>query len=103
MAHVVDVRESGGRFTDLFDFLERIDPRQVNKRALESLARAGAFDRLHANRAQIVAVADALIAYAQSVAADRASAQESLFGEQSEAGAAPATEGGSVESDSAAR
>ena len=85
MAHVVQVRETGGRFIDLFDFLERIDPRQVNKRALESLARAGAFDAVHPNRAQIVASADSLMAYAQSVAADRASAQESLFGAQAEA------------------
>ncbi|MGI9169143.1 MAG: DNA polymerase III subunit alpha, partial [Caulobacteraceae bacterium] len=85
MAHVVEVREAGGRFADLFDFLERIDPRHVNKRALESLARAGAFDAIHANRAQIVAAAESLIAYAQSEAADRSSAQESLFGEQAEA------------------
>ena len=83
MEHLAKVRETGGRFVDLFDFLERIDPRQVNKRALENLARAGAFDRIHPNRAQIVAGADTLIAYAQSVAADRASAQVSLFGEQS--------------------
>jgi DNA polymerase-3 subunit alpha len=81
MAHVVEVRETGGQFVDLFDFLGRVDPRQVNKRALESLARAGAFDSLHPNRAQIVASADTLIAYAQSLAADRASAQENLFGE----------------------
>jgi DNA polymerase-3 subunit alpha len=85
MAHLVEVREAGGRFIDLFDFLERIDPRQVNKRALESLARAGAFDSIHPHRAQIVAAAESLIAYAQSVATDRASAQESLFGEQAEA------------------
>jgi DNA polymerase III subunit alpha len=85
MAHVAAVRESGGRFADLYDFLERIDPRHVNKRALESLARAGAFDAIHPNRAQIVAGAESLIAYAQSMAADRASAQESLFGEQAEA------------------
>jgi len=85
MAHVAEVREIGGRFADIFDFLERIDPRAVNKRALENLARAGAFDAIHPNRAQIVAAADSLIAYAQSVAADRASAQESLFGEQAEA------------------
>jgi len=85
MAHVVQVRETGGRFIDLFDFLERIDPRQVNKRALESLARAGALDSIHPHRAQIAAAADSLIAYAQSVAADRASAQESLFGEQADA------------------
>ena len=85
MEHVVAARIAGGRFVDLHDFLTRVDPRQVNKRALESLARAGAFDSIHENRAQIVASADGLIAYAQSVAADRASAQESLFGEASEA------------------
>ena len=80
MAHLVAVREAGGPFRDLFDFLERIDPRQVGKRALENLARAGAFDSIHANRAQILAAADDLIAYAQSVASERASAQGSLFG-----------------------
>ncbi|HEY5073005.1 MAG TPA: DNA polymerase III subunit alpha [Caulobacteraceae bacterium] len=85
MAHLVEVRGRAGPFTDLFDFLERIDPRHINKRSLESLARAGAFDGLNANRAQIVASADTLVAYAQSMAADRASAQESLFGEASEA------------------
>jgi DNA polymerase-3 subunit alpha len=85
MIHVVQVRESGGRFRDIFDFLERIDPRQVNKRAVESLARAGAFDSLHADRAQLVEAADSLIAYAQAMAADRASAQESLFGGAAEA------------------
>ncbi len=85
MTHLVEVREAGGRFTDVFDLMERIDPRQVNKRALESLSRAGAFDSIHTNRAQLVAAADSLIAYAQSVATDRASAQESLFGQQADA------------------
>jgi DNA polymerase-3 subunit alpha len=85
MEHLVEVREAGGRFIDLFDFLERIDPKSLNKRALEGLARAGALDSLHANRAQIVGAAESLIAYAQSVAVDRASAQESLFGGQAEA------------------
>jgi DNA polymerase-3 subunit alpha len=80
MAQLVAVRDAGGPFRDLFDFLERIDPRQVGKRALENLARAGAFDSIHANRAQILAAADDLVAYAQSVASERASAQGSLFG-----------------------
>jgi DNA polymerase-3 subunit alpha len=83
MEHVVEVRRTGGAFSDLFDFLERIDPRAVNKRALETLARAGAFDRLHPNRAQIVAAADTLIAYAQAQAADREGGQASLFGDAS--------------------
>ncbi|MES2833938.1 MAG: DNA polymerase III subunit alpha [Pseudomonadota bacterium] len=80
MKHVVEVRETGGRFTDIFDFLERVDPRAVNKRALEGLTRAGAFDGIHPNRRQLFEQADVLMAYCQSVAAERASSQVSLFG-----------------------
>ncbi len=80
MLSVVKVREEGGPFVDLFDFLERVDPRAVNKRAIENLAKAGAFDSIHPNRTQIVAAADTLIAYAQSVAAEREGGQVSLFG-----------------------
>jgi DNA polymerase-3 subunit alpha len=80
MKHVVEVRETGGRFTDIFDFLERVDPRAVNKRALEGLAKAGAFDSIHPNRGQLFEQADVLMAYCQSVAAERASAQVNLFG-----------------------
>ncbi|HVZ30520.1 MAG TPA: DNA polymerase III subunit alpha [Asticcacaulis sp.] len=80
MQNVVQVREEGGKFVDIFDFLERIDPKMVNKRALENLARAGAFDEIHPNRAQIVQCADIFIAYAQSMAAERAASQVSLFG-----------------------
>jgi DNA polymerase-3 subunit alpha len=75
MEHVVQVRRAGGAFQDLFDFLERIDPKFVNKRALENLARAGAFDSIHPNRASIVAGADVLIAYAQTMAEERTSSQ----------------------------
>src|SRR5690606_40771256 len=45
MEHIVEVRREGGPFRDLFDFARRINPRMVNKRALENLARAGALDR----------------------------------------------------------
>jgi DNA polymerase-3 subunit alpha len=87
MEHLVAVREAGGRFRDLFDFVERVDPRQVNKRAIENLARAGAFDSLDPDRAKIYASADVLIAYGQAMAEERASAQSSLFGgEHAEAG-----------------
>ncbi|AQR62168.1 DNA polymerase III subunit alpha [Brevundimonas sp. LM2] len=87
MKHVVEVRETGGRFADIFDFLERVDPRAVNKRALEGLAKAGAFDSIHPNRRQLFEQADTLMAYCQSVAADRSSSQVSLFGAD-QAGAA---------------
>jgi DNA polymerase-3 subunit alpha len=81
MEHVVEVRRDGGPFRDLFDFLERIDAKIVNKRAIENLARAGAFDTLHPNRAQIVQCADVLMAYAQAQSAERVSDQASLFGD----------------------
>ncbi len=93
MQSVVQAREAGGKFIDLFDFLERIDPKAVNKRAIENLARAGAFDSIHDNRAQIIASADVLVAYAQSMAADRVASQVSLFG-SSEASRAAFAEGG---------
>ncbi len=80
MKHLVAVRQEGGPFRDLFDFVERVDPRMVNKRALENLARAGAFDSIHPNRAQVLASVDVLGAYGASVAAERASSQSNLFG-----------------------
>jgi DNA polymerase-3 subunit alpha len=52
-------------FRDLSDFVSRINPRAVNKRVLESLAAAGAFDALEENRARVFAAADAMLAEAQ--------------------------------------
>ena len=80
MRHVEAVRAAGGPFRDLVDFAERIDPRVVNKRVLESLARAGAFNVLEPNRAKVVASADVLTAHAQALWAERAEGQCNLFG-----------------------
>ena len=44
--HVVAARETGGPFTDFYDFCRRVDPSALNKRAVESLVKAGAFDSL---------------------------------------------------------
>jgi DNA polymerase-3 subunit alpha len=52
-------------FSDLSDFASRINPRAVNKRVLESLAAAGAFDALEGNRARVFAAVDAMLAAAQ--------------------------------------
>jgi len=52
-------------FTDLADFAGRVNPRAVNKRVLESLAAAGAFDAIEENRARIFAGVDAILAEAQ--------------------------------------
>ena len=81
MEHVVQVRREGGPFRDIFDFVERVDPKQVNKRTFETLARAGAFDAIHPNRAQLVEAAELLVGVGQSVAAQRESDQGGLFGD----------------------
>jgi DNA polymerase-3 subunit alpha len=52
-------------FTDLSDFASRINPRAVNKRVLESLAAAGAFDALEPNRAHVFAAVDTMLGTAQ--------------------------------------
>ncbi|WP_444906003.1 DNA polymerase III subunit alpha [Microbulbifer sp. SSSA008] len=44
--NIIAAREEGGPFTDLFDFCSRVDPRKVNKRALEALVRSGALDSI---------------------------------------------------------
>ncbi|HRK70933.1 MAG TPA: DNA polymerase III subunit alpha [Micropepsaceae bacterium] len=80
MEHLAAVRAKGGRFTSLFDFARRIDPKFVNKRALESLAAAGAFDSINPNRAQVLASADLMLANASGAQRDRESGQVSLFG-----------------------
>ena len=80
MEHVVAERREHGPYRDILDFVERVDPRQVNRRTFETLARAGAFDSLNPNRAQLFRSAEVLVGYAQSVAAERASLQVSLFG-----------------------
>jgi len=64
---IVEAREEGGAFTDLFDFCRRLDPKRMNKRTLDALIRAGALDNLGANRALLSAsTADALKAAAQN-------------------------------------
>ena len=76
---ILAAREEGGPFRDLFDFCSRLDLRRVNRRVIESLIRAGAFDKLESNRAALLAgVALAIGAAEQNNAA---SGQDSLFGE----------------------
>jgi DNA polymerase-3 subunit alpha len=67
-------------FADLGDFARRINPRAVNKRVLESLAAAGAFDALEPNRAQSFAAVDTMMAAAQRAYDNAAFGQNELFG-----------------------
>jgi DNA polymerase III subunit alpha len=75
-------------FTDLSDFATRINPRAVNKRVLESLAAAGAFDALENNRACVFAAVDAMLGEAQRALETKESgALEFAFGDSGTRGA----------------
>jgi DNA polymerase III subunit alpha len=76
---IVAARASGP-FRDLADFAARINPRAVNKRVLESLAAAGAFDALERNRACVYAGADRILAAAQRLHEAASMGQNELFG-----------------------
>jgi DNA polymerase III subunit alpha len=66
-------------FTDLADFAGRVNPRALNKRVLESLAAAGAFDVFERNRARVFAVIDTVLATAQRTQENAARGQSELF------------------------
>ncbi len=80
MEALVEERERGGPFTSLEDFAARIDPRLLNRRQLESLAGAGAFDSINPERAAIYAAAETILAHAASAQDQRESGQAGLFG-----------------------
>ncbi len=72
-----------GPFTDLYDFCRRVDKRLVNRRVVEALVRAGAFDRIEANRAALFASVGRALEAAEQ--AERLASQSSLFGEADDA------------------
>ena len=81
MVRLTEERVENGAFKDLFDFAERLDQRVINKRLVESLVRAGAFDTLNKNRAQTFAAVEALTRHSQATHESRGSDQNSLFGD----------------------
>jgi len=80
MQALVAERERNGPFKDLADFARRLDTRQINKRQLEALVKAGAFDSLEPNRARVFAAIETILRFAAAAADERASSQASLFG-----------------------
>jgi DNA polymerase-3 subunit alpha len=76
---IIKAREEGGPYASFFDFCHRVDIRKLNKRALECLIKAGAFDSTGARRAQLAAVLDRTVD--QAVAAQQAESkgQTSIF------------------------
>jgi DNA polymerase III subunit alpha len=81
MEVLVEERRASGLFASLDDFANRADPAQLNRRSLENLAAAGAFDALEPNRAAVHMAAETLLAAAQSARDSRESGQGGLFGE----------------------
>lgn len=82
---IVEARNKGGVFTSLADFATRVSSRAVNKRIIESLAAAGAFDVLDSNRARVFAGADAIMAACQRANEAATSGQNDMFGNATDA------------------
>ncbi|USI72326.1 DNA polymerase III subunit alpha [Sphingomonas morindae] len=80
MEELVAERRRGGAFASLEDFADRIDPRLLNRRQLESLAAGGAFEPLGLERAAVHGGAETILAHAAAAHEARTSGQGGLFG-----------------------
>ena len=80
----IEVRNKHGKFQSIFDFISKVDQRLVNKKVLESLILAGAFDSLNENRAQLFEAVDLAINYGNQVDKQTNKNQINLFGDQEE-------------------
>jgi DNA polymerase-3 subunit alpha len=76
---IIEERKTEGPYTSLEDFCCRVDLRRVNRRVLESLIKAGAFDSLKLKRSQLFAILDEALERGQAVQRDKLSGQISLF------------------------
>ena len=79
---IIRAREQGGPFTSLFDFCRRIDRHAVNRRTIEALIKAGAFDTIEDNRAALLATVPHAIEAAEQV--ERNANQVSLFADDTD-------------------
>ncbi len=86
---IVEERKKNGLFTDFADFLTRIKHKNMNKKSLEALAKAGAFDSLGIERGQVLGNVDEALAFNRQELKNNAN-QTSLFGLMPEAVAPPA-------------
>ena len=79
-AEALVAARAGRPFASLGDVANRLEPRNVNRKALESLAAAGAFDEVESDRAVAFAAVEPMLAIASRGAAERAAGQNALFG-----------------------
>jgi DNA polymerase-3 subunit alpha len=80
MKMLVAERDRNGPFKDVFDLMRRAESGVLNKRQMESLINAGAFDQMDKNRARLFAAVDLLVRYGANAADERKSGQNNLFG-----------------------
>jgi len=77
---IIEAREKGGPFKDLYDLCARVDVKRVNRRALEALIRSGALDELGVHRASLVASIDLALDAANQQHRSAAAGQNDFFG-----------------------
>ena len=80
MNAIVEAREKGGKFKDISDFINRVDAKQLNRKQLEQLIKAGAFDSIEKKRGKLFANIDLILKNISSTTELKNSAQTSLFG-----------------------
>lgn len=73
-------RKARGNYKDISDFIHRIDAKQINRRQLEQLIKAGAFDSIDKNRGKLFANIDTIVQHISAATELKTSAQSSLFG-----------------------
>jgi DNA polymerase-3 subunit alpha len=76
---ILRVRDNGGPFTDLVEFLERVDLKTVNRKVIETMIQTGVFDELHGNRAQLFDNLDRILDYVSSRKEEARYGQANLF------------------------
>jgi len=86
MENLITERTANGPFTSMEDYATRLDPKSMNKRQLEKMAYAGAFDSLNENRNQIAAGSELILRHAHTLHDEKESGQVNLFGDDSGAG-----------------
>lgn len=76
---IIEEREQNGNYASLSDFCNRIDGSRVNRKVVESLIKAGAFDSTGCKRSQLLAILDEVLEHAKAVQRERISGQMNLF------------------------
>ena len=81
---IVRERKENGPYKDFMDFVERVDQKVVNKRAIEVLIKTGAFDKLGQDRTTLAQNMERAVAYVEAKRRGTENGQGSLFGDSSE-------------------